>query len=80
MRELRARDRQVRALVRSDAAAARLDDLGVEAVRGDITDTSTLPAALEGVGTVFHLAGVVGHRARTTIACRRSTWSAPATS
>ena len=32
-------------------------------MRGDITDTATLPAALEGVGTVFHLAGVVGHRA-----------------
>ncbi len=63
VRELRARDRQVRALVRSDAAAARLEGLGVEVVRGDVTEQSTLPPALEGVHTLFHMAGVVGHRA-----------------
>ncbi len=63
VRELRARDRQVRALVRSDAAAARLASLGIETVLGDVTEQSTLPKALEGVHTVFHMAGVVGHRA-----------------
>ena len=64
VRELRSRDRPVRALVRSGAAAARLDGLGVEAVRGDVTAPDTLGPALEGVSRVFHLAGVVGHRAR----------------
>ncbi len=63
VRELRARDRPVRALVRSATAAALLEGMGAEAVLGDVTDTGTLPAALEGVDRVFHLAGVVGHRA-----------------
>ncbi len=63
VRELRARDRQVRALVRSEAATARLASLGIETVRGDVTEQSTLPEALADVHTVFHMAGVVGHRA-----------------
>jgi dihydroflavonol-4-reductase len=61
---LRGQGRQVRALVRSDAGAARLADTGVEIVRGDVTDADSLPSAFEGVARVFHLAGVVGHRAR----------------
>jgi dihydroflavonol-4-reductase len=61
---LRAQGREVRALARSDAAAARLDGSGAEVVRGDVTDAGSLPAAFEGVSRVFHMAGVVGHRAR----------------
>jgi dihydroflavonol-4-reductase len=63
VRELRARDRQVRALVRSPAAAARLDGTGAEIVEGDVLDAASVDRALAGVARVFHLAGVVGHRA-----------------
>jgi dihydroflavonol-4-reductase len=61
---LRAQGREVRALARSDAAAARLEGSGADVVRGDVTDAASLPAAFEGVTRVFHMAGVVGHRAR----------------
>jgi dihydroflavonol-4-reductase len=56
--------RQVRALARSDAGAARLAATGAEIVRGDVTEPDSLPPAFAGVTRVFHLAGVVGHRAR----------------
>jgi dihydroflavonol-4-reductase len=61
-RVLTAEGRPLRALVRGDAAAARLDGLPVERVRGDVTDPASLVAALAGVARVYHLAGVVGHR------------------
>jgi dihydroflavonol-4-reductase len=63
VRELRARDREVRALVRSPAAAARLDGTGAEIVEGDVLDAASIDRALDGVTRVFHMAGVVGHRA-----------------
>jgi dihydroflavonol-4-reductase len=63
VRELRARDRRVRALVRSPAAAERLDGTGAEIVEGDVLDAGSVERALAGVARVFHLAGVVGHRA-----------------
>jgi dihydroflavonol-4-reductase len=63
VRELRSRDREVRALVRSRASGARLDGLGAEIVEGDVLDPESVKRALEGVTRVFHMAGVVGHRA-----------------
>jgi dihydroflavonol-4-reductase len=68
---LRAQGREVRALARSDAGAARLEGSGAEVVRGDVTDPESLPAAFDGVARVFHLAGVVGHRARDDDRLRR---------
>ena len=64
VRALRAQGRDVRALARSDAGAARLDGLGAEVVRGDVTAPESLGPAVAGVSRVFHLAGVVAHRAR----------------
>jgi dihydroflavonol-4-reductase len=64
VRELRQRGRDVRALVRSDAAAGRLEGLGAELVRGDVTDAESVRRAVDGAQVVFHLAGVVGHRRR----------------
>src|SRR4051794_12172674 len=63
VRRLHGLGREVRALARSRSSAARLDDTGAEIVLGDVTEPDSLPAALEGVQHVFHLAGVVGHRA-----------------
>ena len=54
----------MRALARSPESARRLDGTGAEIVLGDVTQPESLPAALAGVERVFHLAGVVGHRAR----------------
>ena len=70
VRALRAQDRQVRALARSDAGAARLDGLGAEVVRGDVTVPDSLPPVFAGVTRVFHLAGVVAHRARADAGLR----------
>ena len=48
---------EVRALVRSPKRADVLPE-GVEAVTGDVTDPQSLQAALDGVGTVYHAAGI----------------------
>jgi nucleoside-diphosphate-sugar epimerase len=48
---------QVRALVRSPKRADVLPE-GVEPVTGDVTDPDSLKAALDGVGTVYHAAGI----------------------
>jgi dihydroflavonol-4-reductase len=63
VRELRSRDREVVALARTPASAARLDGTGAEVAEGDVLDTDSLDRALAGVARVFHLAGIVGHRA-----------------
>ena len=64
VRELRRRDREVRALVRSRAAPPPGSTaLGAEIVEGDVLDPASLELALDGVTRVFHMAGVVGHRA-----------------
>lgn len=47
----------VACLVRRSSNTARLDPLGVRLIVGDVTDPDSLPAALAGVDTVFHLAG-----------------------
>jgi len=47
----------VRGLARSRSAL--LEDLGVEAIRGDVLDGSELDRALDGAVGVFHLAGAV---------------------
>ncbi len=52
--------RQVRALARSDAAAARVESLGAEAVRGDLGDRASLAAGAAGAVVAFHLAAHLG--------------------
>ncbi len=49
----------VRALVRNAAKAARLRDLGAELVDGDISNLSSLEAAMEGCEKVIHLVGII---------------------
>lgn len=45
----------VRALARNDAAAAKLGDIGVQVVRGDLDDPSSLAAAFAGAERLFLL-------------------------
>jgi uncharacterized protein YbjT (DUF2867 family) len=49
----------VRALVRNVAKAARLRDLGAELAEGDISNPSSLEAAMQGCEKVVHLVGII---------------------
>jgi len=61
---LRARDIPVRALVREPERADRLAALGVELVRGEMTDPASLHAVCVGAEAVVHLVAVIrGSRA-----------------
>lgn len=62
VRQLLARGVTVRALARSDAAAATVAALGAEPVRGDLLDAAALASGMRAAGgapcdTVFHIAG-----------------------
>lgn len=48
----------VRCLVRPQSDASSLQNLPVKRVPGDVTDASSLEPAVEGIHTVFHLAGI----------------------
>ncbi len=50
--------RSVRALVRTEDAAAALQSRGVETVLGDITEVDRLATGMAGCATVFHVAGL----------------------
>ena len=56
---LRGRGARVRALVRPTGYARRLEALGVEIARGDVTDPASLAAAAAGQRVVVHAAGKV---------------------
>jgi nucleoside-diphosphate-sugar epimerase len=57
--ELTARGVAVRALARSDAAAAAVRAAGAEPVRGDLDDRAALDAGAAGCDVVFHTAAIV---------------------
>jgi NADH dehydrogenase len=59
---LRAESRDVRALVRNQAAAAQFEPLGVETVTGDIGDPTSLRAAVDGCTHVVHLVAIIKGR------------------
>lgn len=54
---LQAAGGDVRCLVRATSSTSQLEALGVRLVEGDVTRADSLPAAVEGVDFVFHLAG-----------------------
>jgi dihydroflavonol-4-reductase len=58
VRALLDRGYQVRCLVREQSQPARIDGLPVERVRGDIRDAAAVCQAVEGCGSVVHLAGI----------------------
>ncbi|MBV9709374.1 MAG: NAD-dependent epimerase/dehydratase family protein [Ktedonobacteraceae bacterium] len=60
IKELQDRNESIRALVLPVENADRLQAQGVEVVRGDITDASTLAPAVKDVDLIFHLAGMMG--------------------
>jgi nucleoside-diphosphate-sugar epimerase len=50
----------VRALARSESSARRVEALGAEAVRGDLSDRASLAAGAAGTEVAFHLAAHLG--------------------
>ena len=60
LRELQQRGEQIRALVLPIEDTRKLREQGVEIVRGDVTDASTLPPAVKDIDVVIHLAGMMG--------------------
>ncbi|MEA2641290.1 MAG: hypothetical protein QOF51_2684 [Chloroflexota bacterium] len=57
-RQLLASGHHVRALVRDPDRAGDLARLGASLHAGDVTDTASLPPAMDGVDGVFHVAGL----------------------
>ena len=57
---LTARGNRIRALVRPRSPAGFLENLGVEIVRGDLTDPAACAAATHDVAQVYHCAAKVG--------------------
>ena len=57
--ELRAQERDVRALVREPGRADRLKSWGVELATGDVTGAATLAPALDGCTHVIHLVAII---------------------
>lgn len=53
---------RVRGLVRRTSDLAALEGLSVERAYGDINDPDSLPAVLQGVSTLFHVAGLTKSR------------------
>jgi nucleoside-diphosphate-sugar epimerase len=60
IKELQQRGEEIRALVLPVENTDKLTAQGVEVVRGDITDASTLGPAVKDVDLIFHLAGMMG--------------------
>src|SRR5665811_1691862 len=62
--QLREAGHEVVALVRDPGRAVRLSDLGVELVRGDLSDSQALDQLCDGAVGFFHVAGwyKLGHR------------------
>jgi nucleoside-diphosphate-sugar epimerase len=60
IKELQQRGEDIRALVLPVENADKLQAQGVEVVRGDVTDASTLGPAVKDIDLIFHLAGMMG--------------------
>ncbi len=66
IRRLRKDDIPVRAVVRNPDRAQALKDLGVEVVRGDVSDKTSLEKAAMGCERVVHLVGIIQETSAAT--------------
>lgn len=62
-RQFVAKGWNVRGLVRSDASAKLVEQLGAQAVRGDILDRDSLDELMQGASSLIHAAADTGHGA-----------------
>src|SRR3989441_13295280 len=58
VRTLLGKGYRVRCLVREHSRTERIDGLPIERVRGDVCDAASIRAAMQGCGSVVHLAGI----------------------
>src|SRR6266849_3676437 len=58
VRALLGKGYRVRCLVREHSRTERIDGLPIERVRGDVCDAASVRAAIQGCGSVVHLAGI----------------------
>lgn len=66
IRRMRQEGIPVRAIVRDPDKAQALKDLGVDVVKGDVSDTVSLEKATTGVERVIHLVGIIQEAAGAT--------------
>ncbi len=66
IRRLRSDDIPVRAVVRDPDKAPLLREMGVDIVKGDLADKSSLEKAATGVERVVHLVGIIQETAKAT--------------
>lgn len=59
VRALLREGREVRCLVREASDTRRLEGLNIDYVKGDICDKQALEKAVQGIGNIFHLAGII---------------------
>jgi dihydroflavonol-4-reductase len=59
VRKLLNQREKVRALIMRGEDTSSIRDLGLERVEGDVLDPTSLQPALDGVDTVYHLAGII---------------------
>jgi nucleoside-diphosphate-sugar epimerase len=78
-RDLTARGRPVRALVRDPAEAGPIAGLGAELVTGDITDPDSVRQAARGCASVVHAAAVLGGTGQDLGTFRRTNATGTAT-
>src|SRR5688500_11368672 len=64
IRRLVADGRGVRALARSDSSARTVEELGAEAVRGDLDDVEAMRRGASGCDVAFHAAAALGEWGR----------------
>jgi NADH dehydrogenase len=66
IRRLRQEGIPVRAIVRNPDKAQALKDLGVDVVKGDVSDAASLEKATSGIERVIHLVGIIQEGAGAT--------------
>ena len=59
VRKLLEKGEKVRALIWRGEDTTPLKDLQIEQVEGDVLDPASLDGAMQGVETVYHLAGII---------------------
>src|SRR3954470_14008052 len=64
IRRLRAEGAEVSALARSDSSAAKVEEAGAAAARGDLHDVAAMTAGAEGCDVAFHAAAALGEWGR----------------
>jgi len=64
IRRLRAEGAEVSAIARSDSSAAKVEEAGAAAPRGDLHDVEAMTAAAQGCDVAFHAAAALGEWGR----------------